>query len=196
MHFKQRELRKSFFYLFISILWLITVLTFSIIQLLQLEMQVDGLNTNNRSLQSEVKKYTRKRSMKNLLEEYPSTGLKLDKIMTDNEQTFKNKEQLEEELSDKLKPYISEAKLVISDDNNSDSLRVILTGSIETSNANLVLLGQNIVKLMRELEEIKKISEVYLTISDHEGNDLYIGIYLRNEKGEFTFQSDLRKGKG
>lgn len=136
------------------------------------------------------------KSTKNLLKEYPSAGLELEKTLTADDQTVENKSQIEQNLSEKLTPYIEEANVVISKGDDSDSLNIILTGSIEATNANLVLLGQNIAELMGEAEGIKNIAEVHINIVDREGNDLYRGTYLRNEKGRFTFQSEMRKGKG
>lgn len=49
---------------------------------------------------------------------------------------------------------------------------------------------------MKELESIEKIGEVHITIVDREGKDLYKGVYVRNKKGQFTFQSKMREGKG
>ena len=195
-HFKQRELRKSFMYLFVGTMGLITVLSFAIIQLLQVETQIQGIRTSNRSLQSEVKTLKTKKSTKNLLKEYPTSGLELEKTLTAKDQTVETKEQIEKNLSEALLPYIEEANLVLSSSSEADSLNILLTGSVEASNANLVILGQNISELMREAEGIKKIAEVHINIVDREGNDLYKGTYVRNEKGQFTFQSELRKGKG
>lgn len=147
-------------------------------------------------MQGELKKLQVKRSTKNLLKEYPSSGLDLEKTLTAKDQTVESKGQVEKALSDKLLPYIEDANLVLSNGNDSDSVKVLLSGSIEASNANLVILGKNIAELMREIEGIKAVAEVHITIVDREGNDVYKGTHMRNEKGQFTFQSEMRKGKG
>lgn len=195
-HFKQRELRKSFMVLFVGTMGLITVLSFAILQLFQVETQVQGVRTNNRSLQEELKKLQVKQSTKNLLKEYPSSGLDLEKTLTAKDQTIESKGQVEKALSEKLLPYIEDANLVLSNSDESDSVKVLLNGSIEATNANLVILGQNISELMREMEGIKAVTEVHLMIVDREGNDVYKGTHMRNERGQFTFQSEMRKGKG
>lgn len=195
-HFKQRELQKSFTYLFAGTLGLISVLFFSVILLFQLETQVHGLSTDNRSLQGQIKKIKTKKSTGNLLKEYPTSGLNLKASLAANNVTVEGKEQNEKDISNQLSPYIEKANLVLSSSNEADSLSVLLTGTIEGTNANLVTLGQNIVELMLEIEGIEKISEVHISIDDHEGNDLYKGTYFRNETGQFTFQSEMRKGKG
>lgn len=195
-HFKQRELQKSFTYLFAGTLGLISVLFFSVILLFQLETQVHGLSTDNRSLQGQIKKIKTKKSTGNLLKEYPTSGLNLKASLAANNVTVEGKEQNEKDISNQLSPYIEKANLVLSSSSEADSLSVLLTGTIEGTNANLVILGQNIVELMLEIEGIKKISEVHISIDDHEGNDLYKGTYFRNETGQFTFQSEMRKGKG
>lgn len=195
-HFKQRELRKSFTYLFAGTMGLISILSFAIIQMCQLETQVHGLSTDNQSLHSEVRRIKTKKSTKNLLKEYPASGLDLKTTLTANNETVASKELIEKSLSDQLRPYIEKANLVLSSSSEADSLSVLLTGSIEATNANLVILGQNIAELTREIEGIEKISEVHINIIDREGNDLYKGTYVRNEKAQFTFQSEMRKGKG
>lgn len=195
-HFKQRELRKSFMVLFVSTMGLITVLSFAILQLFQVETQVQGVRANNRSLQGELKKLQTKKSTKNLLKEYPSSGLDIEKTLTAKDQTVESKGQIEKALSDKLLPYIENANLVLSNGSDSDSVKVLLSGSIEATNANLVILGQNIAELMREIGGIKAVTEVHITIVDRKGNDVYKGTHMRNEKGQFTFQSEMRKGKG
>lgn len=195
-HFKQRELLKSFMILFVSTMGLITVLSFAILQMFQMETQVQGVRANNRSLQGELKKLQKKKSTKNLLKEYPSSGLELEKTLTGKDQTVASKVQIEKALSEKLMPYIEDANFVLSNGSDSDSVKVLLSGSIEATNANLVILGQNIAELMREIEGIKTVTEVHITIVDREGNDVYKGTHMRNEKGQFTFQSEMRKGKG
>lgn len=195
-HFKQRELLKSFMILFVSTMGLITVLSFAILQMFQMETQVQGVRANNRSLQGELKKLQKKKSTKNLLKEYPSSGLELEKTLTGKDQTVASKGQIEKALSEKLMPYIEDANFVLSNGSDSDSVKVLLSGSIEATNANLVILGQNIAELMREIEGIKTVTEVHITIVDREGNDVYKGTHMRNEKGQFTFQSEMRKGKG
>ncbi|MGL9746925.1 hypothetical protein [Enterococcus sp. DIV0170] len=195
-HFKQRELRKSLGFLFIGTMGLSMVLSFAIIQLFQLETKVHSLTENNQALEGELQELQTKKSSKKLLKEYPSSGLNLEKTLTANNETVEKKEQIEKEVSERLLPYINEANLTLSSSSESDALSIFLTGTIEASNANLVILGQNITELMREMEGIEAIAEVHLNIVDREGNDLYKGTYARNKKGQFTFQSEMRKGKG
>ena len=196
-HFKQRELRKSFGFLFIGTMGLSMVLSFAIIQLFQLETRVHSLDETNQALEGELQELQSKKSSKKRLKEYPSSGLNLEKKLTANNETVEKKEQIEKELSEALLPYINEAHLALSSSSESDALSVLLTGTLlEATNANLVILGQNVTELMREMEGIEAIAEVHVTIVDREGNDLYKGTYTRNKKGQFTFQSEMRKGKG
>lgn len=195
-HFKLKELRKSFTYLFVGTMGLITILSFAILQLFQIETQVQKQRASNLMLQSEVKNIKTRKSTKNLLKGYPSSGLELEESLTVNKQTLKKKEQIEKDLSEQLIPYIGAENLVLSSGNESESLNILITGSIDATNANLVIFGKNITSLLQEVEQIKNVSEVHINIVDREGNDLYKGVYVRNEKGQFTFQSELRKGKG
>lgn len=196
--FKQKELRKSLVYLAIGMMGLITVITFSLLQVVQLETRMQGLRTDNRSLQGEVRTMKKKTQVKtkSLLADYPVSGLDLNDQLVVSNQTIDEKEQLEKKVSKQLLPYINEAKLVFSSSSESDSLTLLLTGSVQASNANLVILGQNITAFMKEVEGVKKITEVHVNMNDREGNDLYKGTYIRNDQGQFTFQSELRKGKG
>lgn len=196
--FKQKELRKSLVYLAIGMMGLITVIAFSLLQVFQLETRMQGLRTDNRSLQGEVRTMKKKTQVrpKTLLVDYPVSGLDLNDQLVVSNQTIDEKEQLEKKVSKQLLPYIDEAKLVFSSSSESDSLTLLLTGSVQASNANLVILGQNITAFMKEVEGVKKITEVHVTMNDREGNDLYKGTYIRNDQGHFTFQSELRKGKG
>ncbi|MGM0168666.1 hypothetical protein IGI39_004421 [Enterococcus sp. AZ135] len=199
-HYKQRELQKSFTFLVVGIMGLITVLSFAIIQLFQFDTQLHGVKTTNQLLRKEIKTVKAKKSMKNLLKDYPLSGLglqrSLDGFIEESTKTVDLKEKVEQSLSKQLLPYLTDANVMLSTGDDSDSLHVVVTGSIEATNANLVILGQTITALMKEIEDIEKITEVTITIVDREGNDLYKGTYVRNEKGEFTFQSELRKGKG
>lgn len=195
-HFKQRELRKSFGILFIGTIGLSMILSFAIIQLFQVETQIHRLSENNQALKDELQEQQIKKSSKKRLQEYPSSGLKLKNALTVNNQTVEKKDQIEKEVTERIRPYIHEANLVLSSSSESDALSVLLTGTVEATNGNLVLLGQNITELMRELEGIAGIAEVHVTIVDREGNDLYKGTYTRNKKEQFIFQSEMRKGKG
>ena len=194
--FKQKELRKSLVYLAIGMMGLITVIAFSLLQVFQLETRMQGLRTDNRSLQSEVRTMKKKTQVTTLLADYPVSGLDLNDQLVVSNQTIDEKEQLEKKVSKQLLPYIDDAKLVFSSSSESDSLTLLLTGSVQASNANLVILGQNITAFMKELEGVKKVAEVHVNMNDREGNDLYKGNYIRNDQGHFTFQSELRKGKG
>lgn len=195
-YFEKRELRKSVLYLFIGTIGLTLLLSFAIFQQFQLEKQVEGLRTSSHLLQNEVKKNEQKKNTQHLLKDYPASGLGLEKTLPLEQRTIEEKELIEKTLSERLLPYIENTKIVLSSGNESGALNVLLTGEIEPSHANLVILGQNISAFMREMEQIKTFEEVYITIVDYEGNDLYKGTYLRSEKGEFTFQSEMRKGKG
>ena len=196
--FKQKELRKSLVYLAVGMMGVITVIAFSLLQVFQLETRMQGLRTDNRSLQGEVRTMKKKTQVetKTLLADYPVSGLDLNDQLVVSNQTIDEKEQLEKKVSKQLLPYIDDAKLVFSSSSESDSLTLLLTGSVQASNANLVILGQNITAFMKEVEGVKKITEVHVTMNDREGNDLYKGTYIRNDQGQFTFQSELRKGKG
>ncbi|MDT2397135.1 hypothetical protein ABQD97_19895 [Enterococcus avium] len=195
-HFKQKERQKSFMYLFAGIMGLITILSFAILQLFQMDTQIQGLRTSNRSLKSEVKSIRTKRSTKDLLKEYPSSGLGFKHVLAEKNQLVEKKNEAEQELSVRLSPYFQEANLIVSSNSDSDLVNFLLTGSIENNYANLIALGQNITEFMKELESIEKIGEVHITIVDREGKDLYKGVYVRNKKGQFTFQSKMREGKG
>lgn len=194
--FKQKEQKKSVAYLFTGTMGLIIVLFFAIIQFYQFELQLHELGKNSQRLQSEVEKSKTKMSSKNLLKEYPSSGLDLKESLTTDKETIEEKERIEKELSQALLPYIEEANLVLSSGDEATTLTILLTGSIEATNTNLVTLGQNLTELMREIEGIEKIDEVHINIVDREGNELYKGTYARNEKRQFIFQSEMRKGKG
>lgn len=194
--FKQKELRKSLVYLAIGMMGGITVIAFSLLQVFQLETRMQGLRTDNRALQGEVRTMKKRTQVKSLLADYPVSGLDLNDQLVVSNQTIDEKEQLEKKVSKQLLPYIDEAKLVFSSSSESDSLTLLLTGSVQASNANLVILGQNITAFMKEVEGVKKIAEVHVNMNDREGNDLYKGTYIRNDQGQFTFQSELRKGKG
>ena len=194
--FKQKELRKSLVYLAIGMMGVITVIAFSLLQVFQLETRMQGLRTDNRALQGEVRTMKKKTQVKNLLADYPVSGLDLNDQVVVSNQTIDEKEELEKKVSKQLLPYIDDAKLVFSSSSESDSLTLLLTGSVQASNANLVILGQNITAFMKEVEGVKKITEVHVNMNDREGNDLYKGTYIRNDQGQFTFQSELRKGKG
>ncbi|MDT2658938.1 hypothetical protein P7E02_03610 [Enterococcus hulanensis] len=194
--FKQKELRKSLVYLAIGMMGVITVIAFSLLQVFQLETRMQGLRTDNRSLQGEVRTMKKKTQVTTLLADYPVSGLDLNDQLVVSNQTIDEKEQLEKKVSKQLLPYIDDAKLVFSSSSESDSLTLLLTGSVQASNANLVILGQNITAFMKEVEGVKKITEVHVNMNDREGNDLYKGTYIRNDQGHFTFQSELRKGKG
>ncbi|WP_137664190.1 hypothetical protein [Enterococcus hulanensis] len=194
--FKQKELRKSLVYLAIGMMGVITVIAFSLLQVFQLETRMQGLRTDNRALQGEVRTMKKRTQVKSLLADYPVSGLNLNDQLVVSNQTIDEKEQLEKKVSKQLLPYIDEAKLVFSSSSESDSLTLLLTGSVQASNANLVILGQNITAFMKEVEGVKKIAEVHVNMNDREGNDLYKGTYIRNDQGQFTFQSELRKGKG
>ena len=194
--FKQKELRKSLVYFAVGMMGLITVIAFSLLQVFQLETRMQGVQTDNRALQGEVRTMKKKTQVKTLLADYPVSGLDLNDQLVVSNQTIDEKEQLEKKVSKQLLPYIDEAKLVFSSSSESDSLTLLLTGSVQASNANLVILGQNINAFMKEVEGVKKIAEVHVNMNDREGNDLYKGTYIRNDQGHFTFQSELRKGKG
>lgn len=196
IHFKQKELQKSFIYLFVGMMGLITVLSFSTLQLFQMDTQIHGIRKSNSSLRSEVKSIRTKRTTKELLTEYPSSGIGIKQVLVDNDLLIDKKSDTEQELSAQLSPYFQEANLIISSTNDSDSLNLLLTGSIEASYVNLIILGQNVKEFMKELESTRKIGEVHITIIDREGKDLYKGTYVRNKKGQFTFQSKMREGKG
>ena len=194
--FKQKELRKSLVYLAVGMMGGITVIAFSLLQVFQLETRMQGLRTDNRALQGEVRTMKKKTQVKTLLADYPVSGLDLNDQLVVSNQTIDEKEKLEKKVSKQLLPYIDDAKLVFSSSSESDSLTLLLTGSVQASNANLVILGQNITAFMKEVEGVKKITEVHVNMNDREGNDLYKGTYIRNDQGHFTFQSELRKGKG
>lgn len=195
-HFKQKERQKSFVYLFVGMMGLITVLSFSILQLFQMDTQIHEIRKSNSSLRSEVKSIRTKRTTKESLTEYPSSGIGIKQVLADNNLLIDKKSDTEQELSAQLSPYFQEANLIISSTNDSDSLNLLLTGSIEASYVNLIILGQNVKEFMKEIESTRKIGEVHITIIDREGKDLYKGTYVRNKKGQFTFQSKMREGKG
>lgn len=183
-------------YLFVSTLVLITILTFWMVQLFRLEMKMQDVTMTKDSLQSEIQKFESKRSTKNRLKKYPSSGVGLEKSLAMEDQTINSKGQIEKSVAEKLEPYIEEANLIISDGDDSDTVSILLTGSFEATNVNLVIFGQNISEMMREVEGIKTVSEVHVHVNDREENELYKGTYVRDDKGQFIFQSEMRKGKG
>ena len=191
--FKQKELRKSLIYLLVGLSASIIV---SIITIYRLEITMKDITTNNRMLQSEVRSMKQKGSTSGLLEEYPSSGIGLKKNLVSDNQTIDHKEKVEHSISNQLHPYIGKANFVFSSSSESDTFSILLTGSVESRNANLVILGQNISAFIREISEIKNISEIQININDQNGNDLYKGSYIRDDEGQFRFQSKLRKGKG
>lgn len=195
-HFKRKELKKSFIFLFAGTMGMILIVFFTVVQMLELEAQVTGIRSNNHSLQTEVKKIKRKKNRSPLLKTYPSGGLDLQKNLITNNQTIEKKEQTEKSVSELLQPYFEKANVFYSSGSVADSLNVRLTGSIEATSGNLVILGQNISELTKEIEGVEKISELHITIVDLEGNEIYKGTYLRNEKGKFVFKSEMREGKG
>lgn len=197
VQFKQKELRKSMVYLFAGIIGILIVLTFSLFQLFQLETYVQELKINNQVLQGDIRILKKKKiSTKSRLKDYPPAGLELKNDLDLNHQTIERKEQTEEVLSKQLQSYVDDAQLVISSSNEADSLTMTLTGTVEETTADLVILGKNISAFMREAEGVKEIVEVHISINTHEGHDVYKGTYTRNDSGQFVFQSELRKGKG
>jgi len=197
VQFKQKELRKSMVYLFAGMIGILIVLTFSLFQMFQLETYVQELKINTQVLQGDIRILKKKKiSTKSKLEDYPSSGLELKNNLELNHQTIERKEQTEKVLSKQLQSYIDDAQLVISSSSEADSLTMNLTGTVEATTADLVVLGKNITAFMREVEGAKEIVEVHVSINTHEGNDVYKGTYIRNDSGQFVFQSELRKGKG
>lgn len=188
-HYKQHEWRKTFIYLLVGFFGLMGILFLTLFQLAQIETHVQELHTRTRVVQA-------KQETKRKLMTYPTTGLQLKEGLMVNNQTIKQKDQREQTISEKLRPYIGEVNVVLSSGREADSLVMLLTGTNDGSSTDLVVLGQNITALMREVEKFEQISEVQMTIIDGEGNDLYKGSYIRNDNGEFAFQSTIRKGKG
>lgn len=193
VQFKQKELRKSLTYLFTGMIAVIIVSTCSIFRL---EMSMKDVQANNQKFQSEIQTMKENVAAGPLLKRYPSSGLGLKNSLVSENQTATQKNQLEKSLSNQLNPYIDQANFIFSSANEADYLTLLLTGTVAAKQANLVILGQNISAFVKEIEEIEKISEVQIQINDQKGNNLYKGIYVKDNEGQFRFQPELRKGKG
>lgn len=145
-----------------------------------------------------------KASKKNqVLQEYSKTGKIFEsKQLKEQKERLTEKERstLEQQLSKELDPFIGKGTVAITQDDQTNKISLVVSGSIEPTAENISKLSENITAMILQTEKASAVEDIHFQVKSLGNKDqkvIYEETFVRTSNGQtLELQKNVRKGKG
>lgn len=138
-----------------------------------------------------------------VLEGYSNTGKIFEnKQLQEQKERLTEKERitLEQQLSKELVPYIGKGTVAIVQEEQTNKMSLVVSGSIEPTAENISTLSENITAMILQTEKASAVEEIHFQVKSLKSKEqkvIYEETFVRTSNGQtLELQKNVRKGKG